>query len=133
MGIRAMEYFNLGVNNLEVISLAGGDPPLSCFNDGIQISNGATLGQGLISIADSVSAVPSAIFTFNRQRVFMALKEEIAEQMQNEIRFGVQNYGLQSDDYWLYIEKLALKYWEVYDRHEIFMIKNMPFDRSLPK
>ena len=56
----------------------------------------------------------------------MALKEEIAEQMQDEIRFGVQNYGLQSDDYWLYIEKLALKYWETYDRHEIFMIKNLP-------
>lgn len=130
MGIRAMEYFNLGVNNLEVISLAGEDPPLSCFNDGIQISNGATLGQGLISISDSVSAVPSAIFTFNRQSVFMALKEEIAEQMQDDIRYGIQNYGLQSDDYWLYIEKLALKYWEVYDRHEIFEIKNLPIKGS---
>lgn len=126
MGIRAMEYFNLGVNNMEVTSLAGMDPPLSCFNDGIQISTGATIGQGLISVSDSVSAIPSAFFTFNRQRIFIELKPEIAEQMKSEIRFGVQNYGLQSDEYWLYIEKLALKYWEAYDRHEIFEIENIP-------
>ena len=125
MGIRAMEYFNLGVNNLVVTSLAGPDPPLSCFNDGIQISTGATLGQGLITLSDSISTVPSAFFEFNNQKVLISTKPEIAEQMQDEIAFGVKNYGLQSDEYWLYIEKLALKYWETYDRNKIFQIKNI--------
>jgi len=48
MGIRAMEYFNVGVNNLEeVTTFAGNNSPLSCFNDGVQISTGATIGQVL--------------------------------------------------------------------------------------
>ena len=29
MGIRAMEYFNVGVNNLMITSFAGSEPPLS--------------------------------------------------------------------------------------------------------
>lgn len=125
MGIRAMEYFNVGINNLLVITFAGNNPPLSCFNDGIQISTGATIGQGLITISDSISAIPSAIFEFNNQQVTIAVKPEIAEQMQNEIEYGITNYGLLSDKYWLYIEELAIKYWAEYDRQVIFLIKKM--------
>ncbi|MFH0756176.1 MAG: nucleoside hydrolase [Bacteroidota bacterium] len=123
MGIRAMEYFNVGVNNLLVTSFAGSEPPLSCFNDGVQISSGATIGQGLISVSDSVSNIPSAIFEFNDQKVNISLKPEIAEQMGNDIRVAVQEYGLLSDAYWLNIEKLAVKYWRDFDRHKIFIIK----------
>jgi len=125
MGIRAMEYFNVGVNNLQVLSFAGSNPPLSCFNDGIQISTGATIGQGLITVSDSVSAIPSAIFEFNNIRVKMTVKPEIARQMQDEIGFGVLNYGLLSERYWLYIEELAIKYWAEYDRQAIFVIENI--------
>ena len=125
MGIRAMEYFNVGVNNLEVITYTGNNPPLSCFNDGVQISTGATVGQGLITISDSISAIPSAIFEFNNQKVNIALKPEIAEQMRNEIKYGVTNFGLLSDKYWLYIEDLAIKYWTDFDRQELFTIKKM--------
>jgi len=125
MGIRAMEYFNVGINNLEVLTFAGNIPPLSCFNDGVQISAGATIGQGLISISDSISAIPSAIFEFNNQKVHIALDPEIAEQMRNEIKYGITNYGLQSDTYWLYIEGLAIKYWADFDRQEIFVIEKM--------
>ncbi len=119
MGIRAMEYFNVGINNLTVTSLAGHKPPLSCFNDGIQISTGATIGQGLITVSDSVSLVPTAIFEFNDQQVKISLKSDIAEQMQEDIAYGVDTYGLLSDQYWLYIEKLALTYWSAFSRYEI--------------
>jgi len=125
MGIRAMEYFNVGVNNLVVTSFAGSEPPLSCFNDGVQISSGATIGQGLISVSDSVSNIPSAIFEFNDQKVNISLRPEITEQMGNDIRVAVQEYGLLSDAYWLNIEKLALKYWRDFDRHKIFIIKEL--------
>lgn len=125
MGIRAMEYFNVGVNNLEVITFAGNNPPLSCFNDGVQISTGATIGQGLITISDSISNIPSAIFEFNYQKVNIALKPEIAQQMRNEIDYGITNYGLLSDKYWLYIEELAIKYWAEFDRQAIFVIEKM--------
>jgi pyrimidine-specific ribonucleoside hydrolase len=119
MGIRAMEYFNVGINNIMVTSLAGYTPPLSCFNDGIQISTGATIGQGLITISDSISSVPTAIFTCNNQEVRISLKTEIAEQMQEDIQYAVHTFGLLSDQYWLYIEKLALKYWSEFSRYEI--------------
>ncbi len=125
MGIRAMEYFNVGVNNLLVTSFAGSEPPLSCFNDGVQISSGATIGQGLITVSDSISPIPSAIFEFNNQKVNISLNREIAWQMENDIRFGVQEYGLLSDAYWLYVEKLAIAYWRDFDRHEIFIIKEL--------
>ncbi|MEA3479293.1 MAG: formylmethanofuran dehydrogenase subunit E family protein, partial [Bacteroidota bacterium] len=125
MGIRAMEYFNVGVNNLEVKTFAGNIPPLSCFNDGVQISTGATIGQGLITISDSVSVIPSAIFKFNNQNVRIALKTEITDQIRKEIKYGIKNYGLLSDKYWLYIEDLAMKYWADFDRQEIFVIEKM--------
>jgi pyrimidine-specific ribonucleoside hydrolase len=125
MGIRAMEYFNVGVNNLEVETFAGSVPPLSCFNDGLQISTGATIGQGLITISDSLSAIPSAIFRFNNQKVHIALRLEIAEQIRSDIGYGIENFGLLSDKYWLYIEKLAIKYWSDLSRQEIFMMEKM--------
>jgi inosine-uridine nucleoside N-ribohydrolase/formylmethanofuran dehydrogenase subunit E len=125
MGIRAMEYFNVGVNNMYVTTFAGNKPPLSCFNDGVQISMGATIGQGLITISDSISNIPSALFGFNNMRVNISVKKDIAEQMQNEIKYGVKTYGLLTDNYWLYIEELAIKYWTNLSRHEIFIIKEM--------
>ncbi|MCJ7449231.1 MAG: nucleoside hydrolase [Bacteroidales bacterium] len=38
MGIRAREYFNTGVDEFYAISFAGSIPPLSCMNDGLQVS-----------------------------------------------------------------------------------------------
>jgi len=122
MGIRAMEYFNIGVNNMEVTTFAGNVPPLSCFNDGIQISTGATIGQGLITVSDSISTIPSAIFEFNGRKINISVKPEIAEKMQKEIIYGVQNYGLLTDKYWIYIEDLAIKYWAELNRYDIFLI-----------
>ncbi len=125
MGVRAMEYFNVGVNNLIITTFAGNKPPLSCFNDGIQISTGATIGQGLITISDSISNIPSAIFEFNNNKVNISLKPEIAEQMQKDIKYGIKNFGLLTDRYWLYIENLAIKYWSDFDRHNIFTIRKI--------
>lgn len=120
MGIRAMEYFNVGVNNLSVTAYTGHKPPLSCFNDGIQISTGATIGQGLITVSDSVIKIPTATFEFNNLKVKISLKKEITMQMQHDIKYAVQMYGLLTEKYWLYIEKLAINYWSEYNRFEIF-------------
>ena len=125
MGVRAMEFFNIGVNNLTVTTFAGHKPPLSCFNDGIQISTGATIGQGLITISDSLSVIPTAIFKFNNQKIRISLKPEIAAQMQKEIKYGIQEHGLLTAEYWIYIEELAIKYWDNYNRYEIFEIHEL--------
>ncbi|MEX0983354.1 MAG: nucleoside hydrolase [Bacteroidales bacterium] len=125
MGIRAMEYFHVGINNLEAISFAGGRPPLSCLTDGVQISTGATPGQGLLTIAGETADLPTVEFTFNGRTIHMVLNESIATQMKEEIRYGVENFGLESDTYWLYIEKLAIEYWTGFNRHEIFSITEL--------
>lgn len=125
MGIRAMEYFNVGVNNLTVTTFAGRKPPLSCFNDGIQISSGATIGQGLITVSDSISNIPSATVNFNSQQISISLKPEIAEKMQRDIKHGIEEFGLLTDAYWLYIEKLAINYWTGFNRHDIFIIEEI--------
>lgn len=125
MGMRAMEYFNVGVNNLVIKAFAGNKPPLSCFNDGIQISTGATIGQGLITVSDTVLEVPTINAAFNGQRIRISLKPEIAAQMQKEIKHGVETCGLLTEQYWLYIEKLAIQYWREFDRNEIFLIDTL--------
>ena len=124
MGVRACEYFNVGVNNLNVTTFSGNKPPLSCLNDGIQISTGATIGQGLITISDSLIQIPTVIFEFNNQKVKISLKSEISKQMQADIIFGVKTYGM-TEEYWKYIEVLAIKYWCNFDRHEIFDIERV--------
>ncbi len=40
MGIRAREYFNIGVDDILVTTYAGHKPPVSCMNDGLQVGNG---------------------------------------------------------------------------------------------
>ncbi len=125
MGIRAMEYFNVGVNNLTISTFAGKKPPLSCFNDGIQISSGATIGQGLITVSDTILEVPTITATFNNQKIKISVKPEIAAQMQEEIKYGVQTHGLLTEQYWLYIEKLAIRYWSEFDRNQIFTIEKL--------
>lgn len=122
MGTLACEYFNVGVNALEVISFAGNDPPLSCFNDGVQISTGATIGQGLIEISDTISEVPMAIFEFNKTRIRIKLKDTLAKKIEKEIKKGIKLYNF-NEQYWLYIEDLAIKYWGNLNRHDIFEIE----------
>ncbi|MFA5817299.1 MAG: nucleoside hydrolase [Bacteroidales bacterium] len=119
MGVRALEYFNVGVNNLEVVSYAGSEPPLSCLNDGIQISTGATIGQGLIKVDKTVLPNPAVIFVFNSKKIRIELKKEIAERIEADISKGVQQFGM-SDKYWAYVEELAYQYWQELDRHFIF-------------
>ncbi len=121
-GIRACEYFNVGVNELQAVSYVGNTPPLSCFNDGIQISTGATIGQGLITVSDTVLDVPAITFMHEGQKVKFVLKESIAKQMKDELKSGIREYGM-SVKYWEYVEDLAKKYWEKYNRHEIFDIQ----------
>jgi pyrimidine-specific ribonucleoside hydrolase len=48
---------------LEVLSHAGTKPPISCLNDDLQVSTGATLGHGTIPIAADPKPRPEATFT----------------------------------------------------------------------
>jgi len=122
MGIRAREYFNIGVDQMEVVSSAGLQPPLSCLNDGIQVSTGATVGHGLLKIEDSEPA-PSVRFKHNGASVTIKLKDDLAAKLSEELKDLSLVNGLDSDIYWEIVRQRAILYWKNLNRYEIFDIK----------
>jgi len=123
MGIRAREYFCTGVDEMEVTTHAGSTPPLSCMNDGIQVSTGATPGHGLLTVSQEQPFFPAAEFTHKDRTVRITLKKELAERVSSELKEINFIYGLDSDIYWELVRKNSIKYWLQFDRHEIFDIE----------
>lgn len=123
MGIRAREYFNTGVDEFSVVSYAGSTPPLSCMNDGIQVSTGATPGHGLLTVRNDAPTTPSVEFTYLGRKIKLTLKPEIAGKVSAELKEINFIYGLDSDIYWELVRKNSIKYWRDLDRHEIFTIE----------
>ena len=137
MGIYVLELLSRLCNKaeeLKVLSFAGSRPPVSCFNDGLQISTGATLGHGAIEIAKSsaeskehADARVEAIFRFRaicgteakEMQLRVWLKEELMQQIAGDIANAVKQYG-HTPDYWLQVRRLALDYWQQWNRAEIF-------------
>lgn len=123
MGIRAREYFATGVDEFHVRSLAGSTPPISCFNDGLQVSTGATPGHGLLTVVNDQPARPAADFTYQNRTIRLTLKPEIAEKIISELKEFNFVYGLDSNTYWELVRKNSIKYWLSMDRNEIFAIE----------
>jgi pyrimidine-specific ribonucleoside hydrolase len=125
MGIRAKEYFNAGIDEIKVLSYAGTIPPFSCMNDGLQVSTGATVGHGLISVSSDSLVRPVADFTYMGKTIRVTLKPEYGKKIASEVKELNKIYGLSSNIYWELIRKLAIKYWANFDRHEIFTIESI--------
>ena len=124
MGLFACELLKEsgGIEPVSVVSYAGLRPPVSCLNDGLQISTGATLGHGLIQVANEDDPRPEARFTCSGKSLILKLKDEYREQLEQDIREGVARYG-HAPEYWSYVRSLALRYWSGWDRREIFEVK----------
>jgi len=123
MGIRAREYFNTGVDEFSVVSFAGSAPPLSCMNDGLQVSTGATPGHGLLKVVNDQPLAPSAEFTYLGKKIRLTLKSELAQKISSELQEINFIYGLDSNIYWELVRKSSVNYWLSLDRHEIFDIE----------
>ncbi len=122
MGIRAREYFCTGVDEMTVTTHAGSTPPLSCMNDGIQVSTGATPGHGLLTVSGEPPFLAAADFTHKGKTVRISLKKELAEKISSELKEINFVYGLDSDIYWELVRQNSIKYWLQFDRHDIFDI-----------
>ena len=120
MGVFARECFGKGTESLTVVSYAGGTPPLSCMNDGIQVSTGATLGHGAIVISPSEIRIPASDFTSGGRTVRVSLKKDIAETIAIQIREILHRCGGLTDAYWTEVRELGLACWRDLDRREIF-------------
>jgi pyrimidine-specific ribonucleoside hydrolase len=90
------------------------------LNDGLQVSTGATLGHGLISVKSGMPAIPAADFTYAGVTVSIALKANIAKEIEGLLKETFKSSGGLTTEYWLKVRELALLYWLKYDRHEIF-------------
>ena len=122
MGIRAREYFCTGVDEMKVTTHAGSMPPLSCMNDGIQVSTGATPGHGLLTVSTEQPFFASADFTHKGRTIRISLKKDLAEKVSSELKEINFIHGLDSDIYWELVRQNSIKYWLQFDRHEIFEI-----------
>jgi len=125
MGIRAREYFNTGVDEFKVTSFAASEPPLSCMNDGLQVSTGATPGHGLLTVINDKPSIASAEFRYLNREIRLTLKPDIAEKISKELKEINFIYGLDSNIYWELVRKNSIKYWLNLDRHDIFIIEEI--------
>jgi pyrimidine-specific ribonucleoside hydrolase len=125
MGIRVREYYNIGVDDIYIVTCAGSRPPVSCMNDGLQVSTGGTLGHGLITVVQETPPRPEATFTFKNKSIRMTLKPEYAGQIRADVEEGIRLYGNLTEPYWEHIRTLAIKYWLEFDRHEIFELEKL--------
>ena len=123
MGIRAREYFAIGVDDIQVVSAAGCTPPVSCLNDGLQVATGATLGYGLIGVVGEGAPRPEATFRFRDKTIRLTLRPEYAERIRRDVATGVERFGGLTEDYWQYVRGLALQYWLDFDRHRMFELR----------
>lgn len=121
MGVLARELFrNLGVEGeLSVLSFAGSVPPVSCLNDGLQVSTGSSMGHGLFAVSPDSAPSVRARFTCGTLSVEIRLKPEYEALIQADIRQGVALYS-HSPEYWQHVRRLALQYWRDWDRTQIF-------------
>ncbi|MDR2887883.1 MAG: nucleoside hydrolase [Bacteroidales bacterium] len=125
MGIRAREYFNTGVDEFRVTSFAGSTPPLSCMNDGLQVSTGATPGHGLLTVRND-APLPSAEFTYMGRTIRLTLNSELAQSINSELKEINFVNGLDSNIYWELVRQNAIKYWFRFDRRDIFTVEELP-------
>jgi pyrimidine-specific ribonucleoside hydrolase len=123
MGIRVREYFSTGVDEFIAVSYAGSVPPVSCMNDGIQVSTGSTPGHGLLTVKNEKQPVPSVEFTYMNRKIRLTLKPEYADKIISELKEINFIYGLDSNIYWELVRKNTIKYWLSLDRHNIFNIE----------
>jgi pyrimidine-specific ribonucleoside hydrolase len=123
MGIRAREYFCTGVDEMRVTSRCGSTPPLSCTNDGIQLSTGATPGHGLLTVSGEEPYFAGADFTHKNRTIRITLKKEFENKVSAELKEISFIYGLDSDIYWELVRQNAIRYWVSFDRHDIFDIE----------
>lgn len=133
MGLRAVELFEADgadgasgsreadTHSISIVSFAGNTPPVSCLNDGLQISTGATLGRGRIRVPDTTSPRAEAEFHCGSRTLRLRLKPEYESRIQADISDALSRFG-HTPAYWHHVQELALQYQRTWCRDEIFSL-----------
>ncbi|HUI07673.1 MAG TPA: nucleoside hydrolase [Verrucomicrobiae bacterium] len=120
MGLRARELLGVDVDQLHVESLAGQNPPISCFNDGLQVSTGASLGRGTITVPDTKTPLAAAVFTAGGRRLRMQVKDSVIRKIEAEISAAIRQYGNLTPAYFAAVRRISQQAWRDLDRRTIF-------------
>ncbi|MCX7887447.1 MAG: nucleoside hydrolase [Verrucomicrobiae bacterium] len=120
MGIRARELLGAALDELRVESHAGSKPPLSCFNDGLQVATGASLGRGTIRVVGDDAPRCEAEFVCGERKVRLRLKPDVAVKIAAEMSALQTRNGERASPYSEEMRRLSLRNWLELDRREIF-------------
>lgn len=120
MGLRARELLGASLDDLRVESLAGLQPPTSCFNDGLQVATGASLGRGTIRVPPTATPQAAAIFTYGARHLRLRVKQDAVEKVQAELRAATERYGDLTPAYFAEVRRISLKAWSDLDRTRVF-------------
>jgi pyrimidine-specific ribonucleoside hydrolase len=120
MGFRARELLGASLDELHVESMAGPQPPVSCFNDGLQVATGASLGRGTISVPQTAKPQAAAIFLFGNRRLRMQVRDEAVQQIQAQLRAAIRQYGDLTPAYFAEVRRISLEAWRDLDRAKVF-------------
>jgi pyrimidine-specific ribonucleoside hydrolase len=119
MGLYARELLGAEAGSMHVVSYAGSTPPISCFNDGLQVATEATLGHGLIEVIHPFSPRIEAEFSTHNNTLRLRLKKEYIQLLLQNVAELKARYGLEKE-YWDEVRQLALRYWVEWKRKDIF-------------
>lgn len=125
-GLRIMEYLHAGLDEIEIVSYAGFNPPISCFNDGIQVGTGSTIGYGTISVDTTQAVSPAVLVKYNGRKILFSVKPSIIEKAKKDVGALIKAHGLESDMYWLKLRELSIEhYWLGISRFELLDIEEV--------
>ncbi|MDD3858598.1 MAG: nucleoside hydrolase [Bacteroidales bacterium] len=125
-GLRIMEYLHAGLDEIELISYAGFIPPISCFNDGLQVGTGSTIGYGTISVDTVMPIKPAVLVKYNGRKILFNIKQEIVNEAENDVLQLVKAHGIESEMYWIKLREISiLKYWLELSRFDILEIEEI--------
>jgi pyrimidine-specific ribonucleoside hydrolase len=119
MGIRARELLGASLDELTVKSCAGMKPPLSCMNDGLQVSTGSSLGRGTIEILEENPAA-AATFILGEKQLHLSTKPEVVQTIHADVERAIEQFGNLTPEYFGEIRRLSIHYWRDLDRRQIF-------------
>jgi pyrimidine-specific ribonucleoside hydrolase len=120
MGVRARELLGAEFDELRVESYAGLKPPLSCLNDGLQVSTGASLGRGAIRVMENRPPAPEAVFIHDGKTLRLRLKQGVVDRIRADIAGAIKQHGNLTPAYFDAIRKLSLWHWAELNRSEMF-------------
>ncbi|MEW6363483.1 MAG: formylmethanofuran dehydrogenase subunit E family protein [Acidobacteriota bacterium] len=120
MGTRARELLGASLDDIRVESSAGQQPPVSCLNDGLQVSTGASLGRGTISILPNSAPTPEALFISGGRCLRLRTKSSVIAKIDAEVQALMRQHGDNTPAYMGTIRELALRCWVELDRAQIF-------------